>query len=102
MAGNPDQTAEATITWKENLTGYDSGTLADPTLSFQLSQGFEVLAVVSGYLLHDPESLGYAAVIEWLNPNVATPTDLSGRDPRFLRPGATAPHTTWPPPFPTN
>jgi hypothetical protein len=28
-----------------------------------------VLAVVSGYLRHDPESLGFAAVIEWLNPD---------------------------------
>lgn len=42
--------------------------IGDPTLSFQLSQGFEVLAVATGYLQHDPESLGYAAVIEWLNP----------------------------------
>jgi len=44
----------------------------DPTLSFQLKQGFVVIQVVKGYLLHDPESLGYAAVIEWLNPAVAT------------------------------
>ena len=57
--------------------------LRDATLSFQLKQGFHVLAVVSGYLLHDPESLGYAAVIEWLNPLVATPADHAGRDPRF-------------------
>jgi GNAT superfamily N-acetyltransferase len=59
------------------------GELRDATLSFQLKQGFHVLAVVSGYLQHDPESLGYAAVIEWLNPRVATPADSAGRDPRF-------------------
>jgi len=47
----------------------------DPTLSFQLRNGFHVLAVVSDYLLHDPESLGYAAIIEWLNPAVAKPED---------------------------
>lgn len=47
------------------------GEIGDPTLSFQLSQGFEVLAVVGGYLRHDPESLGWAAVIEWLNPQLA-------------------------------
>jgi hypothetical protein len=46
------------------------GELSDPTLSFQLRRGFRVLATVSGYLRHDPESLGYAAVIEWLNPEV--------------------------------
>jgi len=59
------------------------GELRDATLSFQIKQGFHVLSVVSGYLLHDPESLGYAAVIEWLNPQVATPADAAGRDPRF-------------------
>ena len=52
------------------------GEIADPTLSFQLRQGFHVLAVVSGYLRHDPESLGWAAVIEWLNPAVARPEDF--------------------------
>ena len=51
------------------------GECRDPTLSFQLRNGFHVLAVVSDYLLHDPESRGYAAIIEWLNPAVATPED---------------------------
>lgn len=63
------------------------GELRDPTLSFQLREGFEVLAVVGGYLRHDAESLGYAAIIEWLNPSVARPEDSAGRDPRFRRPG---------------
>lgn len=44
------------------------GALRDPTLSFQLRHGFKVIGVVSNYLRHDPESMGYAAVIEWLNP----------------------------------
>jgi GNAT superfamily N-acetyltransferase len=44
------------------------GEIRDPTLTFQLRRGFNVLAVVSGYLANDPESLGYAAVIEKLNP----------------------------------
>lgn len=49
--------------------------LRDPTLSFQLNRGFHVLAVVPGYLKFDPESLGWAAVIEWLNPALATAED---------------------------
>ncbi len=49
----------------------------DPTLSFQLGRGFGVIGVVEGYLRHDPESLGWAAVIEWLNPRVATESDWS-------------------------
>ena len=62
------------------------GEMQDPTLSFQLSRGFEVIQVVSGYLRSDPESLGHAAVVEWLNPAMAAEADLSGRDPRYLSP----------------
>ena len=51
--------------------------LRDPTLSFQLNRGFHVLAVVEHYLRNDPESLGWAAVIEWLNPQVATAADYA-------------------------
>ncbi|MDZ7638920.1 MAG: GNAT family N-acetyltransferase [Bryobacterales bacterium] len=47
--------------------------LKGPTLSFQLREGFRVFDVVSGYLPLDPESLGWAALIEWLNPEVALP-----------------------------
>jgi GNAT superfamily N-acetyltransferase len=59
------------------------GQLRDPTLTFQLREGFRVLAVVRSYLADDPSSLGYAAVIEWLNPEVATAADEIGRDPAF-------------------
>lgn len=59
---------------------------ADPTLSFQLREGFEVIGVVANYLHHDPESLGHAAIIEWLNPEVAQSGDYAGRNPRFARP----------------
>lgn len=50
--------------------------ISDPTLSFQLNQGFVVLDVAKNYLFNDPESLGYAAVIEWLNPEFAAEQDL--------------------------
>ena len=46
----------------------------DPTLSFQLRRGFTVLDVIGGYLRNDAESLGYAAIIEWINPRAAAPT----------------------------
>lgn len=57
--------------------------ICDPTLTFQLRRGFHVLDVVAGYLRHDPESLGYAAVIEWLNPQVATADDYGHGNPRY-------------------
>lgn len=58
---------------EEYVTRVVNGELFDPTLSFQLKRGFKVIGVVGEYLLHDPESLGYAAVIEWINPAAATP-----------------------------
>jgi ribosomal protein S18 acetylase RimI-like enzyme len=57
----------------------------DPTLSFQLREGFHVLAVVPHYLSDDPESLGYAAVIEWLNPLLIRDEHIANRPTRFLR-----------------
>ncbi len=59
--------------------------LGDPTLSFQIKQGFVPLAVAPDYLHHDPESLGYAAVIEWLNPEVATAADFNVRRTSFVQ-----------------
>jgi len=59
------------------------GKLFDPTLSFQLKRGFHVLDVVRGYLRHDPESLGYAAVIEWLNEEEAEPKDYLKGNPIY-------------------
>lgn len=59
------------------------GEIVDRTLSFQLKEGFQVFAVVSDYLRNDPKSLGYAALIEWLNPRLATPDDYHHRAERF-------------------
>ncbi|HSC29663.1 MAG TPA: GNAT family N-acetyltransferase [Vicinamibacterales bacterium] len=60
------------------------GELDDATLSFQLKQGFQVLGVARNYLRNDPQSLGHAAVIEWINARVAKPADYAGRDPRYV------------------
>lgn len=64
-----------TMSPEEYVKRVVKGELTDPTLTFQLHRGFRVLDVVRGYLRDDPESRGYAAVIEWLNPEVATPED---------------------------
>ena len=57
----------ATLPPREYVDKVERGEIRDPTLSFQLNRGFTVLAVVGDYLKGDPESLGYAAVIEWIN-----------------------------------
>lgn len=56
------------MTARDYVAAVLDGEIRDPVLHFQVREGFRVLAVVPGYLPHDPESLGYAAVIEWLNP----------------------------------
>ena len=66
--------------------------LSDPTLSFQLKQGFHVIAVVAGYMPSDAESLGYAAIIEWLNPDKTSAAEDKG-DPRFRGAGARSDET---------
>lgn len=62
------------------VRGVVAGGFKDPTLSFQLQHGFRVLAVIPQYLRHDPESQGWAAVIEWINPRVARPEDQEAQD----------------------
>lgn len=54
------------MTAAEYVAEVARGRHRDPTLSFQLRRGFKVLGVVSDYLRNDPESLGWAAVIEWV------------------------------------
>lgn len=51
------------------------GRRRDPTLSFQLRRGFEVIKVIGDYLRNDTESMGWAAVIDRLNPTLATEKD---------------------------
>lgn len=64
----------AEMSAKEYVRRVRRGELTDRTLSFQLRRGFRVVAVIANYLRNDPESLGYAALIEWLNHDAAAPS----------------------------
>ncbi len=70
---------------EEYVVDVVEGVEHDATLSFQLKEGFHVLAVVPHYLTDDPESMGYAAVIEWLNPLLIRNEHIANRPTRFLR-----------------
>jgi ribosomal protein S18 acetylase RimI-like enzyme len=70
---------------EEYVVDVVEGSEYDPTLSFQLKEGFHVLAVVPHYLTDDPESMGYAAVIEWLNPELIKAEHIANRPTRFIR-----------------
>ncbi len=74
-----------TMTPEQYVKEVVAGRLSDDTLSFQLKQGFKVLGVVANYMRHDPKSHGFAAVIEYLNPEIATQEDIDRqrRSPYF-------------------
>jgi hypothetical protein len=67
------------------------GLLWDRTLSVWLHEGCHVLAVVPHYLSDDPETLGCAAVTEWLNPQMAQPEHYAGRPTDYLHPAVKTP-----------
>ena len=51
-----------------------------------MHEGCHVLAVVPHYLSDDSETLGYAAMIEWLNLQVVQPAHYAGRPTDYLHP----------------
>ena len=51
---------------REYVDRVQAGELRDPTLSFQLSEGFRVVAVVEDYLWTDEASQGHGVIIEWV------------------------------------
>lgn len=55
------------ISPKQYVAEVIQGKRKDPTLNFQLKNGFVVLDIVQDYL-PDGESLDYATLLEWLNP----------------------------------
>ncbi len=56
-----------TLTPKEYLEKVKYKELFDPTLTFQMSNGFHVRKILKGYMPGDVESMEYAALIEWIN-----------------------------------
>ena len=58
------------------------GDFYDPVLRFQLDEGFDYCGILHGYLPTDPESIGNAALIVWLNRDydASRPTQLPTKD----------------------
>jgi predicted amidohydrolase/predicted N-acetyltransferase YhbS len=52
------------------------GKRRDLTLSFQLSNGFEVIGLLPAYVASDHESLGYAVHLVWRNPRLLEQPDM--------------------------
>ena len=62
--------------------------LTDPVLTAHLHDGWDVVTAIQGYLPHDVESAGWAAVIQWINQECKPPAgfDLSRVPRRNLQP----------------
>jgi GNAT superfamily N-acetyltransferase len=60
------------------------GQVVDHTLTFHLHEEFHILAVVPHYLTDDSETLGYAALVEWLNPETIRPEHYAARPTQLL------------------
>lgn len=67
------------MTPKQYVSEVIQGKLRDPTLSFQLKNGFVVLDIIPDYL-HDIESRGFATLLEWLNPEYIMDISLHERE----------------------
>ncbi|MEO5673783.1 MAG: bifunctional GNAT family N-acetyltransferase/carbon-nitrogen hydrolase family protein [Chitinophagales bacterium] len=63
---NFSQFAETHST-KEYIEKVKTKEIYDPTLTFQLSNGFHIRKILKDYMPGDKESLDYAALIEWNN-----------------------------------
>ena len=52
------------------------GEIVDPVLTAHLHDGWTVVKPIRGYLPHDEESDGWAAVIQWVNPASPPPPEV--------------------------
>jgi predicted amidohydrolase/GNAT superfamily N-acetyltransferase len=63
--------------------------IRDPTFNFQMRQGFEFLKIVKNYDPTDKNSMGYGALMWWLNPEVDREADFdedqNARGPGVVR-----------------
>jgi hypothetical protein len=61
------------------ITEVVAGTRVDPVLTVHLKDGWSVVKPIRAYLQHDPESLNWAAVIQWVNPECPPPPQYALR-----------------------
>lgn len=73
----------ATVEPDEYITRVKRAELSDPVLTAHLHDGWDAITAIRGYLPHDDESAGWAAVIQWLNPDSPPPPEFDlSRIPR--------------------
>ncbi|MDB5352045.1 MAG: hypothetical protein JWN86_3292 [Planctomycetota bacterium] len=64
---------------EQYVAAVQRGELVDPVLTAHLRDGWTVVRPIHGYLSHDDESGGWAAVIQWVNPACPPPPEFELR-----------------------
>jgi len=70
LPGYPNHKQRLTV--EQYVAAVVAGELRDPTLSFQLANGFEVVGLIEGYM-EDRDTGDWATLIVWHNPDLAAP-----------------------------
>lgn len=66
----------ATMGIEQYFDEVTKGALFDPVLSLHLKDGWTAVKPIQGYLQHDEDSAGWAAVIQWINPACPPPPEF--------------------------
>ena len=73
---SPFGPAPTTATRFRGEPSHPAGRLTDPVLSLPVKDGWPAVRPSQGYLQHDDESVGWAVVIQWVNPDRPPPPEF--------------------------
>lgn len=68
-----------TMTAHDYVAAVGTGAMIDPVLTTHLKDGWQIVRPIQGYLQHDPDSAGWAVVIQWVNQDCPPPAELALR-----------------------
>ena len=68
-----------TMTVEQYVEAVLNGKLFDPVLNVHLKDGWTAVRPIHGYLQHDEDSVGWAVVIQWINPECPPPPEFDLR-----------------------
>lgn len=78
----------STMTSQQYVDAVVAGKIFDPVLSIHLKDGWVVVQPIYGYLQHDEESAGWAAVMQWVNPECPPPPEFDLRNMKRSTPSS--------------
>lgn len=64
------------MTIQQYVSAVISGQMFDPVLTIHIKDGWSPVRPIHGYLQHDEQSMDWAEVIQWVNPDCPPPAEL--------------------------